>query len=286
MKYIDLHVHSNASDGTLYPKEVVDLAVENNLSAIALTDHDTIDGVLEAKETARQWSQLGKTIELIPGTELSVSYKGRDIHILGLFLDTNNSTLVEELALAKEKRDTRNEKMAKKLRDGGIPITITDMKRNEGEGVLTRAHFAKYLTEKGITKTMKEAFSTYLHSDSPYYVEREYLSPERGIQIIHEAQGMAILAHPLLYKYSLEEIDELVSYLSNLGLDGLEAVYSHNTGFDEGHMRRIANKYNLKISGGSDFHGSNKPDIHIGTGFGNLKIPYSILKDLRKKQKD
>lgn len=282
MKYIDLHVHSNASDGTLSPKEVVDLAVDAGLSAIALTDHDTLYGISEALETADNWKRLGKVIQVIPGVELSVSYKNKDVHILGLCLDPNNESLQKELDLAQKNRDLRNEKMAENLQKAGIPISMKVLRQTEGDAVITRAHFAKYLTEQGITKNTKEAFSIYLNSESPYYVKREYLSPELGIKLIHEAKGVAVLAHPLLYLLNLEEVEELVAYLCDFGLDGIEAIYSLNKGFEEGHVRRIANKYGLKISGGSDFHGTNKPDIKIGKGLGNLKIPYSVLKSLKE----
>lgn len=284
MKYIDLHVHSNISDGTLTPKEVMELAYKNNLSAIALTDHDTLEGIQEAQETMDELYNQGKEIRLIPGVEITIGYKGRDIHILGLFLDPRNINLLKELEITREERNLRNEKMITNLANAGIDISAEALRKEEGDAVLTRAHFAKYLTSHGYTKNKKEAFLKYLGSDTPYYVKREYLAPEKGIQLIHEAGGLAILAHPLLYKYSLNEIDSLVQYLKQLGLDGMEAIYSMNTGDDESNMLRIANKYNLAISGGSDFHGENKPDIKLGIGLGNLKVPYKVLENLEKIQ--
>ncbi|MDF2588922.1 MAG: hypothetical protein K0S41_2763 [Anaerocolumna sp.] len=285
MKYIDLHVHSNASDGTLTPTEVVDLAIKNNLSAIALTDHDTLDGVAEAKERAELYNEKGYSLNVIPGTEISVSYKKRDIHILGLFIDPTNETIRNALDTARRNRDARNEKMTANLREAGIDITVEKMREVEGEAVLTRAHFAKYMVEHGYVKTMQDAFIKYLNDDSPYYVPREYLKPEEAIELIHTAGGLAILAHPLLYKYTLTQVDELVSFLTEFGLDGIEAIYSSNTGFDEGRMRHIANKYGLVLTGGSDFHGANKPDLDLGTGRGNLKIPISILENLEERLK-
>ena len=226
----------------------------------------------------------GKEIRLIPGVEITIGYKGRDIHILGLFLDPRNINLLKELEITREERNLRNEKMITNLANAGIDISAEALRKEEGDAVLTRAHFAKYLTSHGYTKNKKEAFLKYLGSDTPYYVKREYLAPEKGIQLIHEAGGLAILAHPLLYKYSLNEIASLVQYLKQLGLDGIEAIYSMNTGDDESNMLRIANKYNLAISGGSDFHGENKPDIKLGTGLGNLKVPYKVLENLEKIQ--
>jgi 3',5'-nucleoside bisphosphate phosphatase len=285
MKYIDLHVHSNASDGTLTPAEVVSLAASLSLSAIALTDHDTVAGVAEAQAAALVMSDASNPLRIIPGAEISVAYNGRDIHILGLFLDTKNNALIKTLNEAVAKREERNEKMAANLRGAGIDITVDKLKAAEGEAVLTRAHFAKYMTEHGFTKSNKDAFDRFLNDSSPYYVPRDYLSPEATIDLIHEAGGLAVLAHPLLYKYNLEQLDVLIALLAGFGLDGIEAIYSLNTGFDEGIIRRYANRYNLAITGGSDFHGMNKPDISLGSGKGNLQIPESLLESLEKRLK-
>lgn len=285
MKYIDLHVHSNASDGTLTPAEVVSLAASLSLSAIALTDHDTVAGVAEAQAAALVMSDASNPLRIIPGAEISAAYKGRDIHILGLFLDTKNNALIKTLNEAVAKREERNEKMAANLRGAGIDITVDKLKAAEGEAVLTRAHFAKYMTEHGFTKSNKDAFDRFLNDSSPYYVPRDYLSPEATIDLIHEAGGLAVLAHPLLYKYNLEQLDILIALLAGFGLDGIEAIYSLNTGFDEGIIRRYANRYNLAITGGSDFHGMNKPDISLGSGKGNLQIPESLLESLEKRLK-
>ncbi|MDF2473064.1 MAG: hypothetical protein K0R21_846 [Anaerocolumna sp.] len=282
MKYIDLHVHSTASDGSFTPAEVVELAIERGLAAFALTDHDTIAGVAAAQEAAAKAAVQGRFVKVIPGTELSVDYKGKDIHILGLFIDPTNHSFCQALETARNKRDDRNIKMASNLMNAGIDITVEKLRESEGNSVLTRAHFAKYLVEYGYVKTPKDAFTKYLGSDTPYYVPREYLSPENAIKLIHSAGGLAILAHPLLYKYTLEEVEQMVSYLAGMNLDGLEAIYSSNTGFDEGRMMHLANKYNLLITGGSDFHGALKPSLQIGVGRGNLKIPYGLLEKLEQ----
>lgn len=281
MKYIDLHVHSNVSDGTLTPEEVVNLAVKSQLAAIALTDHDTFSGVRQAQAAAAAQRENGYPFEVIPGTEISVMYKKRDIHILGLFINPENTELAQALANARKKRDERNEKMAANLRKAGIDITIEKLQEEEEEAVITRAHFAKFMVKYGYCKTMADAFEKYLNSDTPYYVPREYLSPEKAIQLIHGAGGLAVLAHPLLYKFTLAEVEEMAEYLTDLGLDGIEAIYSSNTGFDEGRMLHLANKYNLAVSGGSDFHGANKPGLNVGNGRGNLKVPYSVLENLK-----
>lgn len=283
MRYIDLHVHSTASDGSYTPAEVVALAIKQDLAAFALTDHDTVDGILEAQEAVLAMENTHKKIEVIPGTELSVDYKSRDIHILGLFIDPGNLLFRQALETARVKRDERNIKMADNLNKAGIDITVEKMRETDGKSVLTRAHFAKFMVAHGYVKSTKDAFTRFLNSDSPYYVPREYLSPEEAIELIHSAGGLAILAHPLLYKYNLLQVEELVKYLSERNIDGLEAIYSSNTGFDEGRMRHLANKYNLLITGGSDFHGALKPDLKIGVGKGNLKISYTIVESLKQE---
>lgn len=281
MNYIDLHVHSNMSDGTLSPSEVVIAASKRNLAAIALTDHDTVNGVDEAISTAKQLLADGINIKIIPGTEISVAYENRDIHMLGLLLDHKNTYFRTALDRVVIERNNRNEKMIDNLRGAGIDISMDVLKNAYGSSVLTRAHIANYLMNRGYVKTMKDAFNHYLSEDGPYYVPRKYVSPEDAIHLIKSAGGLPILAHPLLYNLSLSKLDALVFRLKDCGLVGIETIYHANTGFDESNVRKLANKYDLLITGGSDFHGDNKPDIQIGTGRGNLKIPYSILEDLQ-----
>ena len=277
MKYIDLHVHSNISDGTLPPSEVVKLASKSNLSAIALTDHDTIEGLPEAIQTAKSLENEGIFIRIVEGVEISAAYKGKDIHILGLLVDINNQNFKDALHKALQNRDMRNEKMAANLRSAGIDVTVDALQFDEPNAVITRAHFARYLVEHHYVKTRDEAFDRYLGSDTKYYVPREYMTPYDAISIIKEAGGIPVLAHPLLYKFSINEVENLVKYVKELGMVGIETIYSTNTGFDEGIIRRFANHYDLLMTGGSDYHGSNKPHISIGIGMGNLKIPESLL---------
>lgn len=282
MKYIDLHVHSNVSDGTFSPTQVVERAVENNLSAIALTDHDTINGISEAIYASKMYKGTTKEIEIIPGIELSAAYHNKDIHILGLFIDYTNSLLCDTLKNVSEERNNRNEKMAKNLSDAGIYVDLQEMKKTEKNAVLTRAHFAKYLFEHGYAKTMQEAYHQYLGADGPYYVTRKYLTPQEAIQLIINANGLPILAHPVLYHFNQKDLDLLISTLKADGLVGIEAIYSSNTNEEENKMRTLAHRHKLLITGGSDFHGANKPSLDIGKGKGNLKIPYSILEELKQ----
>ncbi len=283
MKYIDLHVHSTISDGTLTPSEVVRLAADSNLSAIALTDHDTVRGVAEALAAAEDLKKEEKFVRVIPGVEISAEYMGRDIHILGLFIDPDSKELNEALDQALSGRDRRNEKMVENLRNAGIDITLEALTFGTPDTVITRAHFARYLINNGYAKNNDDAFKRYLSHDTPYYVPRTQMTPEAALSLILSAGGLPILAHPLLYKLSLDELDTLIARLKSAGLIGIETIYSANTGFDEGIVRRYINKYDLLMTGGSDFHGSNKPHIMLGTGKGNLKIPETLLTALEEK---
>lgn len=272
MNYIDLHVHSTASDGTLTPIELVDYAISIGQKAIAITDHDTVNGLKEAIEYSKD-----KDIKIIPGVELSTEYNNKDIHMLGLFIDYNNKAFINKLNHFNQLRMDRNNKMCELLSNLGFNISLDKMYEKFGDTIITRAHFARYLLDNNYISSMKEAFDKYLSDGCPCYVPKVKCSPYEAIEIIKNANGFPVLAHPLLYNYSLSELDSLVKSFKNSGLIGIEAIYSLNEGDDESNMIRLAQKYDLFITGGSDFHGSNKPDIDLGTGKGNLKIPYSLL---------
>lgn len=285
MKYIDLHVHSTVSDGTFTPSQLADEAVRCGLSAFALTDHDTTDGISEALAAAQKARKAGMPIEVVTGTEISVAYKNRDIHMLGLFIDFKNPALQNALLKAKESRENRNQQMAENLANGGFDINIESLRNSfEKDTILTRAHFARYLFKTQQVSSVQDAFQNILHTDSPYYVPRKYMEPENAIHLIKQAGGIPILAHPLIYHLPEGELDSLIASLKEMGLEGIEVFYSSNTGFDEGILRRYANRYDLAMSGGSDFHGTNKPLISLGTGRnGNLHIPYSVLENLKER---
>ncbi len=282
MSYIDLHVHSNISDGTMSPEELVRHAAQNGLIAIALTDHDSVEGIAEAKRTAEELKKEGLNITVIPGIEISAGYHKKDIHILGYHIDVTSKELNDTLQEIIAERTSRNDKMCANLQKAGIDITTDKLRAHHPDTVITRAHFARFMVENNYTKTMKEAFDKYLDSSTPYYVSREYLSPKKAITLIKEAGGIPVLAHPLLYGLSLKELEDLLAELTSYGLVGIETFYSNNTGCDESNVRRLARIFNLVMTGGSDYHGTNKPQIQIGIGRGNLRIPDSILKELAK----
>jgi predicted metal-dependent phosphoesterase TrpH len=272
MPYIDLHVHSNASDGTFTPSELVTYAKSKNLCAFALTDHDTVAGIEEAlREGERQ------NIQIIPGIELSTDYNGHDIHVLGLNIDYTSKPFLEKLDYFNLLRAQRNETMCSLLEKEGFEISIQKLHEMFGDTVLTRAHFARYLLEKGYISSMKEAFDSYISHGCPCYVPKVKCSPAEAIQIIKTASGTPVLAHPLLYHFDALQLEQLVSALKQDGLQGIEVFYSTNEGSDEEFLLALAKKHNLYITGGSDFHGSNKPDIDLGIGKGNLRISASLL---------
>ncbi|MCR5501998.1 MAG: HAD-IIB family hydrolase [Lachnospiraceae bacterium] len=285
MKTIDLHTHSTASDGSLSPTELVRHAVEKGLSAIALTDHDTIDGIREAMVAAAHAGKAGHPFELIPGIEFSTEYEGRDVHVLGLFIDIHNDFLIRRLIRFEKSRNRRNVEMAERLTAAGMPVSMEELRSEFPDSVITRAHFARMLFKKGFVKTVREAFDRFIGDGRPCYIRRRNISPMRAVEIIRKAGGFPVLAHPVLCHMSSSRLDTLVGRLTAAGLMGIEAVYSTYDPSDERDMRRLADKYGLVISGGSDFHGKAKPGISLGTGKGKLFLPYSMLDTIREAHK-
>lgn len=285
---IDLHVHSTYSDGTFTPSELVDLAIKKKLTAFALTDHDSFSGLKEAHEYINKLKEqnIENIPQLIDGIEFSTEYWGRDIHILGYLMDTNQSFIQKYLDNFIISRELRNRKMCDKLTEYGMPTDYDELVGHNPDSVLTRAHFAKYLLEKGYVKSCKEAFDRYIGDGKPCHIVREKVSPFDAIELILKAGGIPVLAHPILYGFSNSTLDLLVKELKDAGLLGIEAVYSTYNASNEREIRNLAAKYNLLITGGSDFHGTNKPDIDLGTGYGHLYVDDSYLKDLIKSSKN
>lgn len=279
METVDLHVHSNCSDGTLSPAELVSYACEKGLRAFALTDHDTVAGLPEAFDAAK-----GTSLEVIAGIEFSTEYHGKDIHVVGLDIDYRSADFLEQLARFQNSRDIRNEKIIRKMQEGGIDISHEQMEAEFGDAVWTRAHFARYLRDHGYVAEMPEAFEKYIGENCRYFVPREKVTPLQAVHLISSTGGIPILAHPMLYRLPEAEMDLLLSSLKKAGLIGIEAIYSTHSALDENFVRQLAKRHGLLISGGSDFHGSNKPYIDLGVGRGNLCIPYHILTNLRSRR--
>ncbi len=277
MRYVDLHVHSNASDGTLTPSEVVHLALQKNLAAIALSDHDTVKGVPEAISAAE-----GTTLEVVPATELSCYYRNVEIHVLGLFVDYRDADFQSKLEELEQERMQRNLDMIALFQRDNISITLEELQAGNPKSVITRAHFARVLVEKGYCKDKNAAFDRYVGVGCPYYLPKPQITPELSLPLITKAGGIPILAHPMLYKLGYRQVEELVQYLIPLGLKGIEAYHSSNNISQSDKLRSLALKYHLVVSGGSDFHGANKPDTELGTGRGGLRITESILDAIKQ----
>lgn len=296
---IDLHVHSNKSDGSLSPTELVEMAVQKGLSAFALTDHDTVDGLDEAIEAAARYNTSltteplsgspdgkGIPLEVIPGIEFSTEYKGKDIHILGFFIEYNSPVFKKKLQSFVDSRILRNEKMCKSLAAEGIDITYEKLLEAFPCAVITRSHYARYLHEHGYVSSPREAFDRYIGDHAKHYIPREKITPQQAVALIKEVHGLAVLAHPVLYRMSDSALEELVALLKEAGLDGIEAIYSTYTTGEERQIRALAQKYDLLITGGSDFHGAVKPGLEMGNGYGKLAIPEEILSQLKISLKE
>lgn len=283
MNQIDLHTHSTASDGSCTPTELINYAARKGLSAIALTDHDTMDGIAEAKAAAERLTNEGHPIELIPGIEFSTGYEGRDIHIVGLFMDAENAYLKRRLLHFVEGRKRRNILMCEKLTAAGMPVAYDELLSEFPDSIITRAHYGRLLLKKGYVKSVKEAFDRYIGDGKPCFVSRKKISPMRAVEIIRRAGGFPVLAHPVLYHMSSAKLDALTAKLKACGLMGIEALYGTYDPSDERDMRRLADKYDLAISGGSDFHGKAKPGIDLATGTGRLFIPGDVLTEIKKR---
>lgn len=280
MKAIDLHVHSTKSDGSYTPAELVNYALEKGLAAFALTDHDTTDGLDEALAAAN-----GKNIEVIPGIEFSSEYEGRDIHIVGLYIDYHSDFFKRRLVHFVNGRILRNQEMCRRLADHGIPVSYEALTAEFPDCVITRAHYARYLLNHGYVKSLSEAFERYIGDHAPCFVPRKKITPMRAVEIIRKAGGFPILAHPMLYHMGTTQLEKLVASLKEIGLMGIEAIYSTHTPSDERKIRALAQKYDLCISGGSDFHGTAKPGLDLGTGYGKLFVPYDVLTTIKEKKR-
>ncbi len=274
MDTIDLHTHSTFSDGTFTPSQLVRYAGEKGLKAFALTDHDTTEGVKEAKAVETD-------VEVISGVEISTVYDKKEIHIVGLYVNENDVDLNRQLKYYREKRVTRNLEILEKLNSLGVNITIDDVKESCTGDVISRAHIAKALASKGFVSSYSEAFDRYLGDNKCAYVPRETLNYAESMELVIKAGGVPVLAHPLLYKMSDTNLENMMVKLRQKGLKAVEVYYSTHNNSDIKHLMAMADRVGLVYSGGSDFHGATKPKIDMGTGMGKLAVPYEILEKIR-----
>ena len=279
MGFVDLHVHSNASDGTFSPSQVVELAKNAGLDAFALTDHDTTAGVPEALGKGRDLN-----IEVIPGIEVSSSFDGTEIHILGLFVNSDDPVLAAMLEKMRISRDRRNEKMLENLAADGISFTKEEICGDNPDTIITRAHIAHALVAKGICSGMDQAFKKYLQYGGRYCPQKEHLSPEEVVKTLISNGAFVALAHPFQYKFGDKKTEELIAHMADLGMKGLEVYHSSNNKLESMKLQEMAVRHHLLPTGGSDFHGGNKPDISIGTGRGGLRVSSLLLEDIKRER--
>ncbi|PIQ88831.1 MAG: phosphatase [Candidatus Omnitrophica bacterium CG11_big_fil_rev_8_21_14_0_20_42_13] len=267
LKFADLHTHTVFSDGTDTPERIVKVAKSCGLSAIAICDHDTVDGVLPVTKEAG-----ASGVEIVPSLELSAEGNNIEVHILGFFIDYNNGYLIDKLAEIRQDRVVRMLEMVKKLNSLNIPIEADKVFEIAGAATVGRMHLARALHSQGYVSSFYEAFDKYIGENCPAYVSRFKLDPKGAIELILEAKGVPVLAHP----HTLNN-DDLIGDFSLFGLGGLEVYYPEYSPSAIEHYRAIADKFGLIKTGGSDYHGSIKPQNPLG----KVKVPYSTVEQLK-----
>lgn len=275
-KFIDLHTHSIKSDGSMTPAEVVREAKRAGLAAIALSDHDSIDGV---KEAMAEGEKIG--VEVVPAIEFSVQ-SATETHILAYYLDIENERLLKTLAECKETREFRNSETCRKLNELGFDVTMDEARAIAPNGIIGRAHFARLLMDKGYTQSVKEGFKLYLENGKYAYCGVQRLAADETVELIRECGGVSSVAHLHLIKMEDEPLYEFLKGLKAHGLNAVEGYYTEYTPEMQDKYQSMAKELGLIISGGTDFHAQMKPHISIGTGTGNLRIPYSVLENIKK----
>ncbi len=278
----DLHTHTNCSDGTFTPEALVDLACQNHVAALAVTDHDTVDGCERAAIRSRE-----KGIDFVPGVELSIEYDlpgSGHLHVLGLFIDYKNPDLQQTLTQLKKARTLRALKILSRLNSLGMRITTDELASVVKDSSPGRPHIVELMLKKRYISDNMEGYTLYLAKGKPAYVPKQKLTLPVAIQLIHKAGGLAILAHPVSLRYAnYARLGEEILKFKELGLDGVEVFYPSHDYYFTKWLLDFTRKYFLAISGGSDFHGSAKPDIELGSGRGNLKVAYSVYEALKQK---
>jgi 3',5'-nucleoside bisphosphate phosphatase len=270
VKFADLHLHTAISDGTDAPDELIRKAAKAGLSAVAVTDHDSVDAIPAAIDAG-----IIHGIEVIPGIELTAEYEGLEIHILGYFIDYHNSALREKLSFLEKARIERIHGMVAKLQGLGVKIDADKIFALSGKGIVGRLHVARVMVSEGIISSIWEAFSKYIGNNGPAYVLGFKFSPQDACKLIRSTGGIPVLAHP----YALRR-DDLIPQLIKFGIKGLEVYYPEHTNTMKNKYIRICREYKLLSTGGSDYHGSAKPEVSLGS----FKVPYELVELLREER--
>lgn len=276
MKTIDLHTHSTCSDGSMSPTELVAHASARGVSAIALSDHDTVAGIDEALAAGKKYN-----VEVVPAIEFSVQSE-TETHILGFYIDHKSPILQEALQNINSVRHQRTVNTCEKLRALGFDVTMEEALEIAPAGIIGRAHFARLLVEKGYISSVKEGFNKYLANGRPAYDGTQYLTAADAVELINSIGGVSFVAHPHLIRLDDNALREFLMSLKAFGLSGIEGYYNEYTPEMQSYFQNLANELGLDISGGTDFHAKMKPHIEIGIGQGNMSVPYSVLNRIKE----
>ncbi len=276
---IDLHCHTLHSDGTDSPERLALLADEAGLAALCLTDHDTLGGI---PLFLAQQPQV--KARLLVGTELSCRFLGRSLHVLGLLVDPGDAQFQARLAELRTRRDDRNTRMVLRLAEVGCPVTMAEVQAQAETPLLSRVHFAMALAAKGYVRRPQEAFERLIGDDGPAFVPREELSPAEAARWIREAGGVPVVAHPGRFAGGSFRWDEAMRDLQREGIEGLEGYYGEYRAAEQRYFVGLAKRLGLVVTGGSDYHGANKPGLRLGAGRGGLKVPDGLLEALEAQQ--
>ena len=274
---IDLHVHTTMSDGTMPPRQVVELARDKGLKAIAITDHDTTSGIQEALEAGESFG-----VEVIPGVEISGACDHGILHILGYFIDCSNPELDDKLSYLRDKRKARISEILSKLLANNIFISEADVRRESHGSSPGRPHLANLMYENGYVKTRQEAFDKYLRKGSVAYVPKVKMEASDAINLISRAGGVSVVAHP--HSLNIQDYEKLLTVMSSfveMGLKGIEAYYPQHTSGQTEMFLGIAKEMGLIVTGGTDFHGTNKPGVELGVFPGIEQLPYGIVTNIK-----
>ncbi len=272
---IDLHTHSNFSDGSETPETIMQMAAEAGLSAIALTDHDSFDGLERAKRKSRE---LG--VNLIPGCEVSCIYQNTSAHVLCYFVSDSTTPLGIELENLKIDRMTRNERLISKLNELGVDISLDEVIEEANGNLVGRPHFAQVLLDHKVVTSIDEAFSKWLGSAGKAYIEKARITLEQLSQIAKSSGAITSLAHPLINELTIDELDNRLYEIKELGISAMECYYGRYDLETRAELVRLARKHQLVPTGGSDFHGKYKPDLFVGKGQGDLEVPDEVVEEL------